>query len=89
MAKVKTHTLNGRTYYIRIGATEGMCTTFKLERELHVFCDPSTRKGLITTIHESLHACNWAKKEAVVDQVSIDIGRLLWRLGWRKQNDNT
>lgn len=81
---VKTHTFNGRKYHVRIGETDGMCNTFKPERELHVLCDPSTHKGLITTIHESLHACNWAKKEAVVDQVSADVGRLLWRLGWRK-----
>ena len=81
---VRTHTFNGRKYHVRIGATDGMCTTFKRENELHVFCDPATRKGLITTIHEGLHACNWAKKEVVVDQVSTDIGSLLWRLGWRK-----
>ncbi|HDY69123.1 MAG TPA: hypothetical protein ENH85_15210 [Candidatus Scalindua sp.] len=81
---VRTHTFNGRLYKIFVGALDGMCDTFKRERELVILADLDTRKGLITAVHESLHAENWAKKEADVERVGQEIGSFLWRLGYRK-----
>ena len=42
------------------------------------------RLMLITLLHECLHASNWNKSEKVVDRTAIDIGKLLWRLGYRR-----
>ena len=87
MKPIKTHTFNGRKHHIMMAELDGFCEQYKIsndDRTLAILCDPATQNGLITIIHESLHACNWAKKEDVVDQVSKDIGRFLWRLGWRK-----
>lgn len=50
------------------------------------------RKGLCekteleTILHEALHAADWHRSEEFVDEVSTDIARVLWRLGWRKQS---
>ena len=81
---VRTHTFNGKRYLITIAELDGQCDTFQKERELQVFRDPNTRVGLITLIHEALHACNWSKKEEGVDRTSKDIGSFLWRLGFRQ-----
>ena len=37
-----------------------------------------------TAIHELLHAENWAETEEVVDRVSSEIGKVLWRAGYRR-----
>jgi hypothetical protein len=42
-----------------------------------------TKNGLVTAIHEALHAENWSKDEDTVDRVSKEIGTFLWRLGYR------
>jgi len=84
MAKVKTHTFNGRKYKIDIDSIDGNCDQYACnERYLSIYADLKTQTGLITAVHESLHACNWAKTEDIVDNVSKDIGRFLWRLGYR------
>lgn len=83
---VKTHTFNDRKYKIKIDQIDGDCDTYKLnERYLCVFADMDTRNGLISTIHESLHAENWAATENIVDRVSKEIGNFLWRLGYRRE----
>lgn len=85
MRPVKTHIFNGRKYKIKIRQLDGECDTYSLnERYLCVYADMNTRNGLISTIHESLHAENWAETEGVVDRVSREIGSFLWRLGYRK-----
>ena len=42
---------------------------------------------LDTVLHECLHAADWWKDEEWVDEVAEDIARILWRLGWRKQQE--
>ena len=39
---------------------------------------------LEVTIHEIQHAASWQHDEAYVTQLSHDMARILWRLGWRK-----
>lgn len=41
------------------------------------------QKSLILLIHELLHACNWSATEDKVHNAATDIGKVLWRLGWR------
>jgi len=82
---VKTHIFNGRKYYIDIDKLDGWCDQFKLnKRFIHVLADVKTKNGLISIIHEALHAEDWAATEEVVDRVSKEIGGFLWRLGYRK-----
>lgn len=79
----KTATFSGRRYKIELGeAIDGCCDQYG-GLDLIINVDLNTRRGIITAIHESLHACNWTAKEQVVDEVSTDIGRFLWNLGYR------
>jgi hypothetical protein len=91
MTTVKTHTFHGRKYKIDIdpGRIDGVCDQYKCdERVMCLFADLKTQAGLISAIHEGLHASNWAATEEVVDRVSTDIGRFLWRLGYRLEDTN-
>ena len=40
--------------------------------------------SLRVAIHEIWHAADWHKDEAYIDRASTDMARILWRLGWRK-----
>ena len=83
---VKTHTFNGRRYKIDIDKIDGYCEQYVINensRSLVILADLKTRKGLITAIHEALHASDWRQSEEAVDRVSKEIGSFLWRLGYR------
>jgi len=81
---LKSHSFNGRKYIITVEeAPDGSCNQYNPERELAVHANMGTRNGLITAIHEGLHACSWPASEESVLQTSHDIGRFLWRLGYR------
>ena len=89
MKPVRTHTFNRRKYSIYFRSpVDGMTDTYLLDsqkgREINIFADPATKNGLVTLIHEALHAENWAASEAVVNRVSTEIGDFLWRLNFRK-----
>lgn len=86
--KVKTATFNGIKYDIKIGCFDGWADTTN-GYSIVVNGDLSTQKDLITLIHESMHAGNWSKQEDKIDKTSREIGRLLWRLGYRLQNQKT
>ena len=81
---MRCHTFNGRKYKICTEALDGFCDTPKSkDLELHIFADLKTKEGLVTAIHESLHAENENWTEEYVDRVSKEIGGFLWRLGYR------
>ena len=87
--KVKTHTFNKRRYKIvETGRLDGFTDVGPKPqgRELFNCAKKDTQNELITWIHEAMHACEWNKTEKVVDRTSKDIGRLLWRLGYRRKN---
>ena len=78
---------NGRKYTIYMPGhrVDGMTDTYGLDdRMLMCVAKTKTRNELITLIHESLHAENWAATEEVVERVSSEIGNFLWRLGYRR-----
>ena len=84
--KLKTHTFNGRRYNIVItDPLDGSCATYKPERELCIMAPLETKNGLITAVHEALHALNWRSKEGEVEQAGKELGTFLWRLGFRLQ----
>ena len=86
MGPVKTHKFNSRIYKIDIDVLDGLVDQYTLhnDRTLRILTSLKTKKGLITVIHEALHAENWAATEEVVDRVSREIGSFLWRLGYRR-----
>ena len=87
MKPVRTHQFNGRKYKIYVHEPlDGWCDQYKCnERAIHLMTPLNTRNGLITVIHESLHASDWRQSEKAVDRVSKEVGRLLWRMGYRWQ----
>jgi len=86
---VRTHSFNGRRYKVELtGRLDGVCDQYNLDKRfLMIMAKPHTRNELITILHESLHASNWAATEEVVDRVSMEIGSLLWRLGYRRTEE--
>jgi len=96
MRKVHTHRLNGQKYHIGVdGPFLGICdkpgipgpkdySAIRLSRGLPYGNEKGARDGLITLIHECLHAENWDKCDRIIDRTACDIGRLLWRLGFRR-----
>ena len=87
--KVKTHRFNGVCYAIDVEEPFDALCEAPVEKDrkptIRVARDVNTSYGLQCLIHECLHASNWAKSEEIVDRVAVDIGKLLWRLGFRKQ----
>ena len=81
---VRSHTFHKRKYKIIISPpVDGQCTTYKPERELWIMESLKTKNGLVTALHEALHAERWSESEEVVDRVSREIGDFLWRLDYR------
>ena len=84
---VRTHIFRGTKYEIEIeneyldGRCEGKQTT--KNPKLCIYTGLKSRKALETCIHESLHACCFARGEEIVNQTAKDIARFLWRLGYR------
>jgi hypothetical protein len=86
MKPVKTHTFNGRKHRIHVGPVDGIC--FNSERnerdhDLFILTSLGEKDGLITAVHEAMHALNWKAKEEQIDQDSKELGTFLWRLGFR------
>ena len=79
MNNVRTHSFNGKKYDILIGEFDEMADTYG-EYSIVINGVLNTQRGLITLIHEAMHAGNWDKREETIDRSSKEIGRLLWRL---------
>ena len=81
---MKTHIFNRKKYRITLAPPlDGLCTASQPVAEIFLFANLSTKKGLITAIHEGLHASDWDMDEKKVDRISEEIGTFLWRLGYR------
>ena len=84
--KVRTHTFNGKRYKIVFtGRIDGLADTKELLPSVVIACEENTQNELITIIHEAMHAGNWDKHEETIDRSSNEIGKLLWRLGFRRK----
>ena len=84
MRPVRTHTFNGRKYLVVVKPPlDGMCSTYNPERELVIMESLRVKNGLITAVHEAMHALNWKASEDKVDKDSKELGTFLWRLGYR------
>ena len=97
MRKVRTHRFNGVQYEIDVEGFKGETTKVlglpciaiarpevTMTESLPYGNDKHAQLMLITLLHEILHASNWNKSEKVVDRTAVDMGKLLWRLGYRR-----
>ena len=87
MKKVKKHTFNKVIYDIDMcGPMNGYCDHPRGRRPaIRITAEPYTKKELISILHETGHAEDWAKSEEIVDRISTEIGTFLWRLGYRRK----
>lgn len=97
MRSVKTHKFNGIKYFIGIDEPYiGWCDrpgtpdpkeypAIRMPEGLEFGSSRKAHEGLIVLLHECLHAEDWSKSEEWVDLVATDIGNLLWRLGYRRE----
>ena len=85
----KSHTFRGRRYTFgsirRRGELGGCEGPFVREKRMDIPLEGDSLLDLSTVIHEGVHACLWDLDEEAVTESANDIARLLWRLGWRKQ----
>ncbi len=90
MSKVKVHIFAGKKYEIDVddpyvGATDYMFVKrITMPNGLAYGDSKRAKEDLVTLLHECLHAEDWELSEKRVDQISTDIGTLLWRLGYRR-----
>lgn len=96
MANVRTHRFKGVKYYIELDKIDGWCDkpkkpqkseypAIRLPDGLPRESSKGAKLGLITLLHECIHAEHWALTETRTDQIATDIGTLLWRLGYRRK----
>ena len=48
----------------------------------------STLRGeerLEVVLHECLHAADWHKDEEWVERLAVDLAKILWKLGYRRE----
>jgi len=95
---VRTHRFNNIQYTIDVegfkGETRQKCQDLPciiiarpdvtMKESLPYGDGKHARLMLITLLHECLHASNWSATEKRVDRTAVDIGKLLWRLGYRR-----
>jgi len=98
MRKVRTHRFNGKLFAIDVDGFKGQTSLKNQDLPIIVIARPEVtmtsslpygdgkhaRLMMITLLHEGLHASDWNKSEKVVDRTAVDIGKLLWRLGYRR-----
>ena len=99
MKAVRTHWFNGVRFHIGVDEPYiGWCDrpgtpdpkeypAIRLPNGLPFEEDPGAKEGLCTLLHECFHAEDWSWSEAKVDRMAVDISRLLWRLGYRRQRE--
>ena len=92
--KINSHIFNGKRYKIefknrKVIVTMGDCDPpNEKNRKIRLWTKGITkRKFLVNCIHEALHAEDWEMSESKVQRISSDIGRFLWRLGYKKSDD--
>ncbi len=85
--KVKTAKFNGVRYDVELCGQEieGLCDSPKGKPSIMVMTQPYTKVELETLIHECLHASDWSKSEEKVTRIARETARLLWRLGYRRE----
>jgi hypothetical protein len=81
-----THTFGGKRYKIKTERLDGFCDSPRSSTlELHIFADMRKRNGLVTAVHEAIHATHPRLREDTVERMGKEIGEFLWQLGFRRK----
>ncbi len=92
MKKVKTHKFRLGKYHIKetSNGLDGCCDIPSNQLELFIL-EGNSCKSLYVAIHEFMHAEGIPDKylENDGDDSAQRIGKVLWRMGWRRNNANT
>jgi hypothetical protein len=86
MKPVRTHTFNGKSHRIIVRPLDGLCVNSEKDErdhELYILTSLKDKNGLITALHEAMHASDFKASEKKVDRMSKEIGTFLWRIGYR------
>jgi len=68
------------------GPELGYCTCPHIgEREIMIPVNGDTLDELCVICHEVVHACDWDLSEEAVEEISIALGTVIWKLKWRKE----
>jgi hypothetical protein len=101
--EVKTHNFRGKRYQIEKVAPSRLNPKGAKDKEKCLgICEPPTRKGkaikidktltdleeLDVYIHEALHSCYWDLDELAVERGATSIADFLWRLGYKRRDDD-
>lgn len=91
MKQVRAHRFRGRRWKIRwdqIPARENALGYCETPGQMIVIDPRMAGVGLLeVAIHESLHACLPDADEAAVTETAADVAQLLWRVGYRLEED--
>lgn len=82
-----THTFAGRRFRVRNLAGVPRDTLGKVletNRTVYIPIRGDTLDELDTILHESIHACLPVLDEHAVAAATMSTARLLWKLGWRR-----
>lgn len=82
--------LRNRYFHFAFGRLDrqhdGVCDFEK--RTITVRRSLQGERQLEITLHELLHACHWDLDEQAVDETAKNLSKVLWRLGYRRQENN-
>lgn len=84
---MKSATFRGKRYKVYNQRIAGYVLDESCPDEREIYLDPGIRghEALDRDVHEALHAEFHAMSETEVGTAASDIGRFLWRLGYRKR----
>lgn len=72
----------------RLKELDGQCDPPNLpNKRIFIHAGLRGEKELDAIIHELTHAAHWDLDEPAVDEFSTDLARILWRMGYRKQDE--
>jgi len=87
--KIKQIVLRKKRYSIKkvpyLGKYDGDCDNpADPNRTIRIRSGLKDEQELEVLLHEMLHACFWDISEESIEESGIDIARVLWQLGYRK-----
>ncbi|MEK6832848.1 MAG: hypothetical protein AABY32_02280 [Nanoarchaeota archaeon] len=92
MKKLFFHKFNKKLYEIKLSnrtdSSDGSCDDPSTKKKTIVIKEKlNPKRKLEVFIHEALHALFWNLEEETVTNSAEDIGKFLWKLGYRKIED--
>jgi len=89
IVSIKSHSFRGLRYLVHVKHKLDGWAEVPGREPRGIYCDPTQtpRRFLETCIHEAMHAEDKDVPEQVVDRRAKSMERWLWRLGYRRVED--